>query len=380
MTKLEQCRAELEDATIRGKRFIDEGNMPAAAIVAEEIRIKRAQYDRELEAHRADESAARNLPAPAMASPGGGWRGVADQIRSAAETGRRTSIRFGEMEVRAITANGAGVNTVPGVMSGPVDGGKLRSLVSVFTGKDSQSVVPVFSPHLAIPVGTAPGATGTASDTTAVLAGKSLTLNPWYSTLPVSMGALISTDIEARLPTLFGEAFGAAIDKMIAVGAGTGQDGLGVYVANATGVPTGSDIACAASGAPKWLDMIGLAGTILGLGGDLSKAAILINPTLVGNLLSESTASTEGLKMELLTRGTIRGIKVIESTYCPTTLTAGSYVCVGGYFDKYALAVAQEITIDPIKTVGADNVTFQAFMYMQGWPMIGGSFRRLKTV
>ena len=43
-------------------------------------------------------------------------------------------------------------------------------------------------------------------------------------------------------------------------------------------------------------------------------------------------------------------------------------------------AVAQEITVDPIKTVGSDNVTFQAFMYFMGWPLIGGAFRRLKTV
>ena len=63
-----------------------------------------------------------------------------------------------------------------------------------------------------------------------------------------------------------------------------------------------------------------------------------------------------------------------------TTLTAGSYVAVGGYFGHYALAIAQEIMVDQIKTVGSDNVTFQALMYMQGTPLVATSFARLKTV
>lgn len=145
-------------------------------------------------------------------------------------------------------------------------------------------------------------------------------------------------------------------------------------------MPTGSDKNVAASGAPKWVDVIGLASDIIGMGGDISKAAITLHPSFVGTLLAENTASAEALKMELLTKGSVRGIQVVESSYCPTTLTAGSYVGVGGYFNHYALAVARELTIDQIKVVGSDNVTFQAFMYLQGNPLIGSSFRRLKTV
>lgn len=364
MTKLEQCRAELEEATIRGKRFLDEGNMPAAAIVAEEIRTKRLQLDRELEAHRADESAARNLPAPPMASSGGGWR----------------EIRMAMLEKRAITANGAGINTVPDVISALVDGGKLRSKVSVFLGKNSTSVVPVFAPTLALPVGTAPGATGTASDTTAVLTGKNLVLKPWYNTLAVGMDALISTAIEAALPGILAKNFAGAIDKGVLVGAGSGSDMLGVFVADAGGVPTGSDIACAAAGTPKWVDLAKLALTVNGLGTDPLTTAIVMHPNIMAPLLSESTTGVDPHKEEYLVKGTILGIPVILSSYCPTTLTAGSYVVVGGDFAHYGLAIAQELTIDPIKTIGSDNVTFQAFMYMQGSPLIGGSFRRLKTV
>ncbi len=289
-------------------------------------------------------------------------------------------IRKAMLEKRAITANGAGANTVSDVITEIKDGGKLRPKVSVFTAPNAKSIVPVFAPGLALPAGQAPGATGVSTDSTAVLGGKELALKSWMSILAVGMDALISTDVEAKLPGIFASAFAGAIDKGILVGAGSGNDMLGVFVASSSGVTTSQDIACAASGAPKWVDMIKLAGQIIGIGGDLSKAAIAIHPDLLANLLSEATTSTEGLKMELLTKGTIRSIPVIESSYCPTTLTAGSYVAVGGYFDHYGLAVARELTIDPIKTVGSDNTTFQAFMYMQGSPMVAASFRRLKTV
>jgi hypothetical protein len=86
------------------------------------------------------------------------------------------------------------------------------------------------------------------------------------------------------------------------------------------------------------------------------------------------------MKQEFLRSQTVLGVPFIMSSYGLTTLTNGSYIAVGGYFKHYGLAVAQEITVDQIKTVGTDAVTFQAFMYMQGNPLLGGSFRRLKTV
>lgn len=329
---------------------------------------------------RAVKDAEKNAPAH-RDERASGWRGVAQQLRSVIESGRPGSISLGIPEIRAITANGAGVNTAPGIVKALVDGGKLRSKVSVFAGKNSQTVVPVFSPYMAVPVGTAEGATGTSSDSTAVLTGQTLTLKPWYSTLAVSMGALISTDIESYLPGIFEEAFGAAIDKAILVGAGSGNDALGVYVASASGVPTTSDFSLpsgSVTAGAKFSDYVSMALELLALGGDSGSLAFVVNPTIFNKAMAAS--NEDPMKVEFLTKGTILGVPVIFSSYCPTTLTAGSYIAVGGYFKHYALAVAQEITIDQIKTVGSDNVTFQAFMYMQGKPLVGSSFRRAKTV
>jgi len=353
--------------------LIREGKADAARAVMEEIRFLRAQAAR---GERAEERAAavqaslKNVPAPSE---------VNQETRQESRE-FWSKMRQAMLEKRAISANGTGVNTVSDVVKALVDGGKLRSKVSVFSAPNAKSIVPCFVPGLALPTGQAPGATGVAADTTAVLGAKELALKSWMSILGVAMDALISTEIERQLPQIFADAFSGAVDKGIIAGTGAGNDMLGVFVASASGVPVASDINCAAAGAPKWADLLGLAGQIIGLGGNLARAAIVLNPAFVSNLLAEATTSAEGLKMELLTRGTIRSIPVVESSYAPSATVAGSYVAVGGYFDHYGLAIARELTIDPIKVVGSDSTTFQAFVYMQGSPLVGSSFRRLKTV
>jgi HK97 family phage major capsid protein len=356
--------AELETIHAQAAAANAAGRTEEARSLLPRMKELRASLDAERDL-MAVEASLRNIPAPpASTDRSGAWG----------------EIRRAMVEKRAISANGTGVNTVSDVVKALVDGGKLRSKVSVFSAPNAKSIVPCFVPGLALPTGQAPGATGVAADAIAVLGAKELALKSWMSILGVAMDALISTEIEQQLPQIFADAFAGAVDKGIIAGTGAGNDMLGVFVASASGVPVASDINCAAAGAPKWADLLGLAGQIIGLGGNLARAAIVLNPTFVSNLLAEATTSAEGLKMELLTRGTIRSIPVVESSYAPSATVAGSYVAVGGYFDHYGLAIARELTIDPIKVVGSDSTTFQAFAYMQGAPLVGASFRRLKTV
>jgi len=326
---------------------------------------------------RAMREAEAKLPSPVLTEKSG-WNGVRNQILEAINN-RGGKIDISGIERRGIVSNGTGVATAPGIVRALVDGGRLRSKVSTYLGKNAVTVVPVFSPSMAVPVGSVPGATGTASDSTGVLTGDSMTLKAWYSTLAISMGALMSSDIERELPAIFSDNFGAAIDKAILVGAGSGSDMLGAFVASAVGVPTGSDITATGSGAaPVWADYVKMALTLLGLSGDQNSLAIVVNPAVFSAALGVATGSDPN-KVEYMTKGTILGIPVILSGYALTTLTTGSYVAVGGYWKHYGLAIAQEIMIDQIKTVGSDDITFQSFMYMQGKPLVGSSFRRLKT-
>ena len=347
----------------------------------------------ELRAMREAEEEIRSVREAEARSPGpegdiqvSGWAGVRAQMLGAIQSGKRSNIDISGVERRAnvqVLSGGAGSNTVPGLVRALIDGGKLRSKVSVFLGKNAITTVPVFSPNPAIPVGSVPGAIATAADSTALLAGTALTLKPWYCILQVSMGALLSSDVGAEMGSIFSDAYGAAIDKMICVGAGSGSDGLGVFIASASGVPTTSDISLptgsVAAGA-VFSDYVGMVLALLALGGDPASLCVIVNPTIMQMALNATGTGADPMKQEFLRSQTVLGVPFIMSSYALTTLTNGSYIAVGGYFKHYGLAIAQEITVDQIKTVGTDAVTFQAFMYMQGNPLLGGSFRRLKTV
>lgn len=382
MTRSE-LQTDMEDRTTQAQAILGD---PAKAdefksltekigAIGEQIRAM-DKADAEL---RAVKDAEKNIPRILSSGDVSGWNSVRTQILNAVSTGKRSNIDLSGIERRAITSNGTGSADAPGIVRALVDGGRLRSLVSTYLGKNAVTVVPVYSPSMAVPVGTVPGATGTSSDATGVLTGDALTLKPWYSTLAISMGALMSSDIERELPAIFAENFGAAIDKALLVGAGSGSDMLGTFIASSVGVATGQDITATGSGAaPVWADYVKMALTLLGLSGDQNSLAIVVNPAVFSTALGVASGSDPN-KVEYMTRGTILGIPVILSGYALTTLTSGSYVGVGGYWKHYGLAIAQEITVDNIKTVGSDNITFQAFMYMQGKPLIGSSFRRLKT-
>lgn len=286
-------------------------------------------------------------------------------------------------EARAVTqvvSNGAGAYSA-GFVSALVDGGKLAKFCNQIVVKAASAVVDVLSPTVALPVGSVPGTIGTASDSTAVLTGTALTLKPWHSTLSVSQGALLSGSFAAQYPGIVARAFGGAIDKAVCVGTGAGSDMLGVFVADNAGIPAGSDVVCAGAGAPKLADLVNIVEQVLALGADPATTALILNPTFIKNCLVETTAGMTGLQIELATKGSIGGIQVVGSSYAPSATVAGSYVAVAIDLQGYALVMHQaEPEVDSILTAGTDGVTFDAWVYMQGKPLVGNFARRLKTV
>jgi hypothetical protein len=289
-------------------------------------------------------------------------------------------IRSALLEKRAVTQNGAGaVNVVNDIVAAFVDRNKTGSLISKYMGPSASSVVPVLNPTLALPAGAAEGATGTGVDSTAVLGAKTLVLKPYLSSLAVSTMALVSTPIDKKLSEIFAQAYAGAIDRQVLIGSGSGNDGLGVFIANAAGVPVAQDINVASAGNPKISDLRKLAGAVLSSTDTLTSAAIFMHHDIYSGIMADATAGQDPFKYELM-QMKVMGVPIILSTYCPKILTAGSYVAVGGDFSKYAMAYAAELSIKAIDVVGTDNVTFQALQYMQFSPVLGTYFHRLKTV
>ena len=275
-------------------------------------------------------------------------------------------------EKRSITANGAGsVNVVPDIVRAMVDYGKLTRLCSVFYGPDAKTTVPVFAPHLALPVGQTEGGTGIGSDGTGVLAGKDIAVKPFYSILPVSRLAVQSTTIDSQINTIFGEAFAAGFDNQICNGAAsTASPFTGLFDVSMTGtIPAANLVTAASATAITWKELATLAKKIKAVAMDMSRVAIVIHPDVISTLLTALGASP-ALELEYLTKGTVAGVPVVESTYAQKTMTTGKYVAVAANFAHYGIAMASQINVDQIKTLGSDNVNMQAFSYANGIPLI----------
>lgn len=274
-------------------------------------------------------------------------------------------IRTAMAEKRAITVNGTGaVAVVQEIVKQLLPLNRLTSKFRTFYGPNASTVIPILTPHLATPAGQSEGATSVASDSTAVLAAKTLQPKCYVSVLPVSAEAMLMSgaNLDAQLPAIFAEAFGAAMLSGSITGDGTGNNMTGMFLDAALT----NNKACAAAGTPKLLDMVNLALEIMD---KTENGLIVCAPSILASLIAETTAESAPIKQELLTSRSIMGVPVVPTSYAPTTLTAGSVVAVGMDMSNYALAIANDLVITPIRVKSDTNTYFQAEMFFNGTPV-----------
>lgn len=285
------------------------------------------------------------------------WRDVANAMR----------------EKRAVTLGGTGrINLVPEIVKIAQEKTPLLDKVRVFTGRDSQTNIPVWNPTIATPANYAEGATGITKDSQGKLGVKSLAPYAYVSILPVSDATILmgGSNFEAELPSIFAEAFAKAMHKGIVTGTGESREMLGLFV--------GTDFkshTCAATGSPAMIDLVNFA---LDLQEFYDDACIIMNPAIYSAITASAEDDiTRVYKEELIRYKTVEGVKVILTSYAPSDTTTGKVVAVGGPLNQYALAIAQEMTIEPYRQVGDLNTYYQAVAYFNGAPILPQNFYKL---
>jgi len=302
-----------------------------------------------------------------VVGPASELRAVSDQMAAIG----RDFMQKGEK--RSLTLSGAGAyNVLKSFETVITDRHDILSKVRYEYGASAQTNIPVFTARPARPAKQVEGATGIGGDVPAAQSVTTITPYAYYSEIFVSAENLVqgAANVEAALPPLFATSFLDAQHYGMITGDGTM---LGLY-ANAT---LTADVNCAVAGAPTWADFVGFAGTLK------SKAfnpIIITSSTFVGNLLLSTAASHEGLKMELLTKGSIRGVPVWEDPFAGATNEAGHIVAVGMDPKNYVIAMARELVIEPIRTPGTAGVYFQATSFFNGKPILAANGYQLKAV
>jgi len=301
-----------------------------------------------------------------VVGPASELRAISDQIISLGKDALGGS-------KRSLTLTGAGAyNVLKAFEKVITDRHDIVSKARFEYGAASNVRIPVITARPARPTKQVEGATGIAGDATATQNVTELIPYAYYSEIYVSAENIVqgAASIEAALPELLGTSF---VDAQH-YGMITGDAIMTGIFANAA---LTSDVNCAAAGAPTWTDLIKFAGT---LRKKAFSPTIVISPTFIANLLLSTEASFEGLKMELMTKGSIRGVPVFEDPLAPETFVAGDVVAVGMDLKNYCFAVAREMQIEPIRTPGTAGVYFQAVNFMNGKPVIAANGYQLKAV
>lgn len=83
-------------------------------------------------------------------------------------------------------------------------------------------------------------------------------------------------------------------------------------------------------------------------------------------------------KEELIRNKTIEGVKVTLDGNAPKTFATGNIVAAASPLARYAIGVASEIIIDPIKVKGDTNTYFQAAMFFSGKQITDSDILSLK--
>lgn len=302
-----------------------------------------------------------------VVGPASELRAVSDQMAAIG----RDFMQKGEK--RSLTLSGAGAyNVLKSFETVITDRHDILSKVRYEYGASAQTNIPVFSARPARPAKQDEGVIGIGGDNIAAQSVTTITPYVYYSEILVSAENLVqgAANVEAALPLLFATSFLDAQHYGMITGDGTM---LGIFaIASLT-----SDATCAAAGAPTWTDLIKFAGT---LRKKAFSPTIVISPTFIANLLLSTEASFEGLKMELMTKGSIRGVPVFEDPLAPENTVADDVVAVGMDPKNYVIAMARELVIEPIRTPGTAGVYFQATSFFNGKPILDANGYQLKAV
>lgn len=299
--------------------------------------------------------------------------GPVSEIRAVSDQMAAIGRDFMGGQKRSLTLGGAGAyNVLKSFETVITDRHDILSKVRFEYGAGAQTNIPVFTARPARPAKQVEGATGIAGDATAAQSVTTITPYAYYSEIFVSAENLVqgAGNVEAALPPLFGTSFADAQHYGMITGDATMT---GVYAAAALTW----DINCALAGHPTWTDFVNFAGA---LKLKAFNPVIITCSEFVGDLLLSTAASHEGLKMELLTKGTIRGIPVIEDPFAGTTHAAADTVAVGMDPKNYVIAMARELVIEPIRAVGTAGVYFQATAFFNGKPILAANGAQLKAV
>lgn len=234
----------------------------------------------------------------------------------------------------------------------------LLDRISYFNGPNFETQIPVLEARPAVPTAYAETASkASAIDSTAAIKVKKINPETYFTVLPITYEAARQSfvGLESRIPGLLAEAFRTAMCKLVFDGIFDDDN-----VASANQIETGS------ASAVSFKDLDDLALAVLDT--DIAEPVIVMNPGIYSALAAADAQGYNFLKEELVRNKTLEGVKVILTGKAPKfgSATAGDVVVWAGDLKNYAMGVADQVTVEPLKKVGDSNIYYQAIAAFNG--------------
>ena len=236
----------------------------------------------------------------------------------------------------------------------------LLDRISYFNGPNFETQIPVLEARPAVPTAYAETADKSgAIDSTAAVKVKKINPETYFTVLPITYEAARQSfvGLEDRIPGLLAEAFRTAMCKLVFDG-----------IFDDDNVADANKIALASNSAVTFADLEGLALKVLDT--DIAEPVIVMNPTIYGVLASTDAQGYNFLKEELVRNKSLEGVKVILSGKAPVIpqagVAAGDIIVWAGDLKNFAMGVADQVTVEPLKKVGDSNIYYQAIAAFNG--------------
>lgn len=269
---------------------------------------------------------------------------------------------FNEKRSITIGDNGA-VNQIKELFKKIEDKDPVTGKARFYYGANAATNIPVLMPA-SDPASVAESGTNVSADTAAALSTCEIQPLEYMSIIPVSANALQlnSINLAAELPGIFQDTFARKMHAGMLTGAGTNKQMKGIFVSAAANTAE-RVTAVSTTGAVTLADLASLAAKVAGKTDDYT---IIMNPAVYAKFIADATTGYEVYKQDLIMNKKIEGVDVILDAKAPTFSAAGDCLVAAAPLGRYAIGVAGEIVIDPIKVKGDSNTYFQATLFFSG--------------
>lgn len=278
----------------------------------------------------------------------------------------------GMKEKRTVTLQGTGaIEQMNGIWDLIKQREPLMDKVSYFRGANAKTAIALLNARPAIPSKTTT-ANNTAYnknyalDNSQLLKVKEVVPYAWTSVLPVDYDTVLYsfTDVENKIPGLMAESFRTAMCNGMFTGDGSNGTIKGIFAEGS--VAADNLIETASASAVGLKDLLDLALKVKDM--DIANAVMIMHPAIYSAIVAAEGGVYDFVKEELVRNKSVEGISVILTGKAPSfaDASAGDTVVWAGDLKNYAFAIADEVTIEPVKQVGDSNTYFQGIMSFTG--------------